>query len=394
MPEMVLSSESRLNVKENDQDNHLVTLLYVEDDSDSRAEFIEIMCIRYPDLQLLVAVNGKEGLTSFKQNHPEIVVTDINMPVMNGIDMSAEIRAINPATEIIVLTAYSDTSYLMQAIEIGISNFIMKPTNVEQLFKVIDKALVRFKSERENARQNKLILDLNTELVRKTGELESANQELAAFDYTIAHDLRSPMVNISGFSQLLLDHHASVLDDDGKRHLQIIIKETNRLNKLIESLLEFSVQTRKRVHKTWTCLSEIAHEVRANFLVQEPGRHATFCIAEGVNGFGDPNLLWVVLQNLLGNAWKFTLNKDDALIEFGSTCKGDELIYFVRDNGPGFDQLDSEKLFAPFHRIQNNDAIEGFGIGLATARKIIVRHGGKIWAEGEPGKGAAFYFTL
>ena len=162
----------------NNQDDHIVTLLYVEDAPDSRKEFIEIIRIRYPDMRLLVAENGKEGLKSFKLNKPEIVITDINMPVMNGIAMAAEIKAMSPATDIIVLTAYSDTNYLLQAIEIGISDFILKPVNVEQVINILDKRLELIWSNRLITQQNVLIVKLNQELVQRAEQLESANEGL------------------------------------------------------------------------------------------------------------------------------------------------------------------------------------------------------------------------
>lgn len=384
---MERSSESRLNVTEIDQDNHVLTLLYVEDESDSRVEFVEIMRVRYPDLRLLVSVNGKEGLKLFKLNQPEIVVTDINMPVMNGIAMAAEIMAMNPATEIIALTAYSDKNYLMQAIEIGISGFIMKPTNVEQLFKVIDKVIASICSARQITKKNTEIRRLNT-------ELELANKELEAFDYTLAHDLRSPMVNISGFARLLLVERFPGLNNKAKGYLHTIVAEITRLSSFIEALLKFSVRSRKPLEKKWTNLSEIAQRISAGLLAQETGRHVTFCIADGIKAYCEPDLLHLALENLVGNAWKYSAKVENARIEFGTISTEEDLVYFVRDNGAGFDQQDSEKLFVPFQRLHCENDFEGVGIGLATVDRIIRRHGGKIWADGEKQKGATFYFTL
>ena len=162
----------------NNQDNHAITLLYVEDDPDSRREFIEIIRFRYPDMRLLVAENGQAGLTSFKLNQPEIVITDINMPVMDGISMAAEIRAVSPKTDIIVLSAYSETNYLLQAIEIGISNFILKPINIEQVINILDKRIDSIRSEQLIQQQQELIVQLNQELGLRAEQLESANQGL------------------------------------------------------------------------------------------------------------------------------------------------------------------------------------------------------------------------
>lgn len=374
----------------NDQ---VITLLYVEDDPDSRDEFIEIIRFRYPEMQVLVAENGKEGLRYYKQHQPELVVSDINMPVMNGIAMAAEIRAVNPAAEIIILTAYSDTSYLMQAIEIGISHFTLKPTDVVQLFKIIDKVIAQVRSARLIAMKNAEIELLHTELVTKAKELELANKELEAYDYTLAHDLRSPMVTISGFSQLLLKNQAD-LDDKSKEYLHNIIVEITRLSRFIGALLTFSVRSRKQVEKKWTNLSAMVHQIRAGLQTQECGRQVTFCISEDIKAYCEPDLLHIVLENLIGNAWKYSAKVENARIEFGTISKEEDLVYFVRDNGAGFDQDASEKLFTPFQRLNSDCDFEGIGIGLATAHRIIGRHGGRIWGEGEKGVGATFYFTL
>jgi len=377
-----------------DPDGHVVSLLYVEDEPDSRKMLSEIIGHHYPDVRIFVAENGDAGLESFKRNRPEIVITDINMPITDGIRMATEIKSLVPSTEIIALTAYTSTQHLLQAIEIGISHYILKPIDMEQIFRVIDKALALIRSERAIALQNDVIRSLNAELVKKAAELEMVNQELESFNYTVAHDLRSPMVAISGYSQVLLDMHAIALDDAGKEYLQVINREILRMSNLTGTLLKFSVHSRKHVVKRWTNLSAMVNEIKDNLLAREPGRQVAFRVAAEVNGYCDPDLLWIVLENLLGNAWKYSARKDDVCIEFGTINKEEDLVYFVRDNGPGFEQQDAEKLFAPFQRLPSDDNIEGLGIGLSTVYRIIKRHGGKVWAEGEKNKGAAFYFTL
>jgi hypothetical protein len=377
-----------------DPANHRVSMLFVEDEPDSREMLREIICHRFPDVRLLVAENGEAGLASFKRHQPDIVITDINMPIVNGIRMAAEIKSLCPSTEIIALTAYSNTQYLILAIEIGISNYILKPIDIGQFLTALEKALSIVRSKRVIAWQDYVIRDLNAELVRKTAELEAVNKELESFDYTVAHDLRSPMVTVRDLSRRLLETQAGALDDAGKGYLQVINRECVRMNCLVASLLKFSTNSQKHADKKWTGLSDIANEIRDNLLANEPGRHVTFSIAEGVSGYGDPVLLRIVFENLLGNAWKYSATKDDARIEFGTINREEDLVYFVRDNGAGFDPLESEKLFVPFQRLQCDDNVEGSGIGLATVYRIILRHGGRIWADGEKGKGTTFYFTL
>jgi two-component system, sensor histidine kinase and response regulator len=377
-----------------DQGEISLSLLYVEDDRRTRIEISEILCRRYPDLHLYIAANGDEGLEKFKQYLPQIVITDINMPILDGMTMTAKIKSIHPTTEIIALTAFSNIEYLLQAIDMGISCYLVKPLDIEKLFAAIDKTLVTIRSESTIVRQYKLIHDLNSELVRKATELELANHELEAFDYTVAHDLRSPLVNISGLSRLLLDHHSANLDEAAKGHLHVINREIMRMNSLIGALFRFSVYSQKNVAKKWTNLSAIANEIRDHLLEQSRGRKVSFRIAEDINAYCDPELIKILLENLLNNAWKYSINADEALIEFDYINRKADLVYFVRDNGIGFDQDGAKKLFLPFQRCENKENIEGFGIGLATVQRIIQRHGGKVWAEGEMEKGATFCFTL
>ncbi len=371
-----------------------ISLLYVEDEQGTRETLTKIISHRYPELDIFVCRDGREGLESFRQYHQQIVLTDINMPLTNGILMASEVRKISRGTEIIALTAFAHTDYLLQAIEIGISHYILKPVDVKQIFKVLDKTIAFIRSEQELARQNKIIHELNKELSQKKIELETANLELESFNYTVAHDLRTPMVAISGFAQILLEKYDSTPAEVCKEYLQIINKEIIRISSLIDILLKFSMYSRKNVTKSITDLSGIANEISADLISQDPGRKVDFDIEEEVKCFADPNLMRVVLENLLGNAWKYTGNKQRARIEFGTVSKEEDLLFFVRDNGDGFDPEEAKNLFTPFHRLESAEKIEGFGIGLATVERIIQRHGGRVWAEGAKGEGAVFFFTL
>lgn len=371
-----------------------ITLLYVEDEDDARGVVSEIVSHHFPDVRLHVCRNGEDGIRAFRQYNPEVVITDINMPVVNGIVMATEIKALNPAVEIIALTAHTNTQYLLQAIEIGISNYILKPVDIVQMIRVIDKALGIVRADRTMQRQNRMIRELNDRLLHKTEELEAANMELESFNYTVAHDLRTPMVTIGGFARRLLEQYSATLDEKGRECLGIIQRETGRMSSLIGVLLKFSSQTRRQIKKKWTDLGQRAGEIAATLTLTDPERRVEFRIADGVKGFCDPDLIGIVLENLIGNAWKYSAHKSDACIEFGTLSREDDQVYFVRDNGAGFDQQDAVKLFAPFQRLLCAGDTEGFGIGLATAQRIIQRHGGRIWAEGEPGTGATFYFTL
>jgi PAS domain S-box-containing protein len=235
---------------------------------------------------------------------------------------------------------------------------------------------------------------LNTQLEARAAELEEANRELEAFSYSVAHDLRKPLTTINGYCEVIRELCGDKLDEQCKAYLQEAYDGTWRMNRLIDTLLNFSRVTRIELRREAVDLTAMAQAVAAELKHAEPSRRATFRIAEGVSVTGDAGLLHVVLENLFGNAWKFTGMREEAVIEFGMTEIDGQPACFVRDNGPGFAKEDADKLFIPFQRLAGTEEYRGFGIGLATVERIIRRHGGRIWAEGEPGKGATFWFTL
>ena len=235
---------------------------------------------------------------------------------------------------------------------------------------------------------------LNTHLAARASELEAANQELEAFSYSVTHDLRKPLTIINGYCQVIEQLCGDTLDEECKKYLAEIYNGTLRMNQLIDALLKFSVLTRGELRREMVDLSDMAKTVAAELRRTETERQVTFRIAEGITVNGDRSLLQVVMENLLGNAWKYAGKQSEAVIEFGVRVVEGMLIYFVRDNGTGFDMAYAKQLFVPFQRLPGTDEFKGHGIGLATVARIINRHGGKVWAEGEPGKGATFYFTL
>jgi signal transduction histidine kinase len=235
----------------------------------------------------------------------------------------------------------------------------------------------------------------NAELMQLTLELRAANRELEAFSYSVSHDLRAPLRSIDGFSQMLLEDCADTLDAQGQDYLQRIRMATQHMAELIEALLELSRVTRAELSRKGLDLTAMAHMIAADLQRYEPARQVVFVIAEGLTASGDARLLRVALENLLGNAWKFTAKKDQACIEVGSVKQPDgALAYFVRDNGAGFDMTYAQRLFGAFQRLHRKSEFAGTGIGLATVQRIIHRHGGRIWAEGVVDHGATFYFTL
>ena len=235
---------------------------------------------------------------------------------------------------------------------------------------------------------------LEEDLKRKTVELEALNKELESFSYSVSHDLRAPLRSIDGFSQALLEDYAENLNTQGKDYLQRVRTATQRMAEIIDALLELSRVIRSKIRLEQVDLSEMAQKIATEFQERQPERQVEFIITPGLIVNGDARLLQLVLENLLGNAWKFTGKQPEAKIEFGVSNSESESVYFVRDNGAGFDIAYADKLFSAFRRLHTADEFSGIGIGLATVKRIIHRHGGRVWAEGEVGKGAIFYFTL
>jgi signal transduction histidine kinase len=223
---------------------------------------------------------------------------------------------------------------------------------------------------------------------------DAYNREIESFSYSVSHDLRTPLRGIAGFSQALLENYAGNLDDRGKGFLNRIIAAATKMGQLIDDLLNLSRVTRTEMKRERVDLSAAAGRIAQSLAESSPERQAEFRIEDGLFAEGDAPWLSVVLENLLGNAWKFTGKREHAMIEFGALPDGAETVYFVRDNGAGLDMAYSGKLFQPFQRAHKADDFQGTGIGLATVKRIIERHGGRVWMEGEAGKGATVYFTI
>jgi signal transduction histidine kinase len=231
-------------------------------------------------------------------------------------------------------------------------------------------------------------------LERRAQELETANRELESFSYSVSHDLRAPLRSIDGFSLALLEDYASVLDEPGRRHLERVRRATQTMGVLIDDLLKLARVARAEVRQDEVDLSALAEEVAASLRERQPEHAVEFVPGAHLHGRGDTRLLKVLLENLLGNAWKFTSKQPRARVEFGREGNGNGAPFFVRDDGAGFDMAYASKLFGAFQRLHSVAEFPGTGIGLATCARIVHRHGGSIWAESQPGQGATFFFTL
>jgi signal transduction histidine kinase len=236
--------------------------------------------------------------------------------------------------------------------------------------------------------------ELEERVIERTNQLEAANKELEAFSYSVSHDLRAPLRGIDGFSQALLEDYEEKLDARGKDYLQRVRVASQRMAQLIDDMLGLSRASRGEMKHEPVDLTALSRSIAAQLRDADTGRHVEFVISEGLCASGDPRLLQIVLENLIGNAWKFTGKQASPRIEVGVNGNNSRSVYFVRDNGAGFDMTYAEKLFGAFQRLHSAAEFKGTGIGLATVQRIIRRHGGEVWAEGKVGQGAVFYFTL
>lgn len=275
----------------------------------------------------------------------------------------------------------------------NIENIIFRQVILDE-----DKEYIICENVSERIRAEEKFRKLNEELEqrvkKRTAQLEATNRELEAFSYSVSHDLRAPLRSIDGFSLALLEEYNHQLDAEGKDYLNRVRSASQRMGQIIDDLLSLSRISRRELKKEKVNLSEMAERIVSKLQERDPDRSVDIVIGHKVSAVCDPNLIEVVLENLLSNAWKFTSMQEKAWIVFDTVLQDDELVYCVRDNGVGFDMAYAGKLFGAFQRLHKDADFEGFGIGLATVMRIINRHEGRIWAEGYVNRGATFYFAL
>jgi len=379
-----------------------LSILIVEDDADARASLCNLIAMEFPDLAIRFALDGHSGLECYQRHPADMVVTDISMPVMDGISMAAEMKSLNGDVVIIALTSYSDASSLLRSIEIGIDHYLLKPLVCEKLYAVLRKTIA---SRRERSQRQMMALALRKyqgdlemanerlelRVNERTAELEALAKDQESFSYSVSHDLRAPLRHINGFSAILVEEYAHYLPIEARQYLDRITSASSKMGALIDHLLELSQVGRTETKPGPVNLSELAHATLTMLRETDPNRELELRVEENLTVFGDPALLRQLLQNLLGNAWKYTSAKPLTRIEFGFLAEAS--VFFIKDNGAGFDMAYKHNLFRAFERLHGAE-FEGNGIGLSTAQRIIHRHGGEIWAEGSVGHGATFYFTL
>lgn len=333
--------------------------------------------------EVVVTNDGNEAWQVLRaENAPRLAILDWLMPGMDGLELCRKIRkeAMGPYIYIILLTSQQKDEDLVAGMEAGADDHITKPLKTEEL-------RVRLNAGRR-------IVELQNELAARAAEVEAANRDLESFSYTVSNDLLNSLLAIGSNAKMFEDIVCNRGDEQCRNYARRIYDKTRHLGELIGIMHDFFRPMRIVLHREAIDLSEMADKIAEKLRITKPERRITFRIADGIMVNADRNLLQMALNNLLGNAWKHTDKCVDAVIEFGQIEVEGKPAYFVRDNGTGFDMAYADRLFKPFRPLPGTEELATDGIGLATVERIIRRHRGKVWAEGEPGKGATFYFTL
>jgi signal transduction histidine kinase len=401
----------------------MVTRALVVEDSATQAEALRAL-LADAGYQVAVASSGEDGLAQLDSGEFDVVISDILMPgTVDGYDLCRRIKqGKHRQTPVVLLTSLSDPLDIIRGLECGADNFFVKSVDPVLLLSRLELLLttretrtraklrmgvkvVFMGSEFTITSEREQIIDLlistfedavrqNRELRQREEALEATNKELEAFTYSISHDLRAPLRHIDGFSQFLLDEFSPQLDATAQGYIGRIRQAVQHMERMVDDLLNLGRVGRRQPRLRPTELRVLVDAALSELEAQTRDRRIDWRIGPLPLMECDAELMEAVLANLLSNAIKFTRNRDVAVIEVGQTSIGGQTVIFVRDNGAGFDMQYADKLFGIFQRLHRVDEFEGTGVGLATVQRIIHKHGGRIWAEAELGRGATFYFTL
>ncbi|HWB63245.1 MAG TPA: ATP-binding protein [Chitinophagales bacterium] len=354
------------------------------EDNTQMGLYIESLLSQFGEVRL--AADGEEGLALATAWQPDIILTDVMMPKMDGIELCSAIKN-NPATTgitVVLLTALTYRDAMVRGWEARADEYLFKPFHPEELVTRI-RSLLAIKAERKKASE---------ELERKNAALTVSNAELESFSYSVSHDLRAPLRAIYGYTKIILDDYAENLETDARDMMKKVLDNAEKMGQLIEDLLAFSRAGRKQITRNPLSMDDLARKTLMEMKEQIKINNATIAINNMPPAHADYNLIAQVYTNLLSNALKYSRNNDNPVIELGAIEKDGRPVYYVKDNGVGFDMRYYDKLFGVFQRLHSTTEFEGTGVGLALVQRIISKHGGSIWAESALGQGATFYFTI
>jgi len=361
----------------------------VDDDPFIRSTVVEILALS--GIAAEAFGSGAAALGNHGTDRPDLVIVDQKLPDTTGIALSISLKSEDPDLGVILLTGYASADDAIAAVG-RVDDYLIKPVQPDELVRSVNAGLERTRLRRENRRLVARLHEMNAALEETVAERTRA---LEMFTYAVAHDLRAPLRAMDGFSEVLLEECFDALGEAGRGYAGRIQAASSQMAGLIDALLDLSRVSRAEMDLQTIDLGAAASHIAEELQRSGPDRGVRFVIQQPVWALADPALMGTVLQNLLDNAWKYSSRRDDAVIEFATMPAGDDPVcYYVRDNGAGFDSAYVDKLFAPFQRLHTPAEFPGTGIGLASLRQIVERHGGHVWAEGAVGEGATFYFTL
>lgn len=382
-------------------ENGTATILIIDD---KRSNIIALETLLEKNgRSFMSATSGTEGLKLALNHSVDLIILDVQMPEMDGFEVAQILKSNKRTKDIPIIFASAEMKErdsVMKGFEEGAVDYLSKPLDPE-LTRAKVSVLLKIQLQKKELIEKNMALekaesqikDLNTYLQKNLQQLEVMNRELESFSYSVSHDLRAPLRSIIGYSKVLEEDYRNMLDEEGQRVLSVIRQNSNKMNNLIDDLLEFSKLGRKQLEKSRVDMEALVTSVLAD--LNQTTRHMAAIEVAGLSpAYADNALLTQVWINLLSNAIKYSSKKEKPVIQVGCKPDDNEIIYFIRDNGSGFDMAYADKLFNVFQRLHKASEFEGTGVGLALVHKIVSRHEGRTWAEGKVGEGATFYFSL
>jgi signal transduction histidine kinase len=356
---------------------------------DDEAAQMKALCNTLRDQGYLTSgfTSARDALAALQGQRFDLVLTDLKMPEMDGLTLLCAAYEMDEHLVGIVMTGHGTIDSAVDAMKAGALDYILKPFKLSVILPVLSRALAVRQLRIDNAA-------LTVRLHARTAELEAVNRELEAFSHSVAHDLRAPLRSIDGFGSILLEDHAPEMGPEAQELLQTVTASARQMGQLIDALLRFSQMGRQALVMKPVQVDDLVRQVLEELRAGQPDGAVTVVVGDLPDAVGDESLLKQVFVNLLSNAFKFTRRRESPAIEVGCETAGGELVYFVRDNGAGFDMQLVQRLFGVFQRMHRAEDFEGTGIGLSIVQRIIHRHGGRIWADAAVDQGATFFFTL